>query len=301
MQLWACHSCGAEAGGWMNWLCFHAHCLEVPPCSRRVGPGGLTALLLIQLAESAVCWAPGGWSVSCLPPALPPALTQQVHGPGVPRPACQGLPIWPGPSQAAEPCQAGAEHLHRVPHTSSAHWLWPFWVSGQQAVGTCGGCFPRALCEHPPHPNHLHIRPQLLRRTSEAVWTSSEHLPPWTSHFPSVKWSHQAGRRLCLGLFWAASDTGLRLEADVRQAVLGLSFATNLPCDPRLAAAPSGYPDTQSGALDPGRRPPCSWAAAAAAVSRQLGRPGRAPEARSGLKCAPGRPAAGGGAAWWEV
>lgn len=91
-----------------------------------------------------------GWSVSCLPPALPHALTQQAHGPGVPRLACQGLPIWPGPSQAAVPCQAGAEHLHRVPHTSSAHWLWPLWVSGQQAMGTCGAS-PEALCE-PPSP-----------------------------------------------------------------------------------------------------------------------------------------------------
>lgn len=115
------------------------------------------------------------------------------------------------------------------------------------------------------------------------MWASSEHLPPRTSHFPSVKWSHQAGRGLCLGLFWAASDTGLRLEAAVRQAVLGLSFATNLPCDPRLAAALSGYPDThspelwtQEGGLPAPGRPPQqqsagSWAGLAALQRRGAG------------------------------
>lgn len=114
----------------------------------------------------------------------------------------------------------------------------------------------------------------------------SDRTPPTTQ-------SPFGGRGQRLGPLWSQTSNRPRL-----------GFATtSLPCDPRLAAALSGHPNTWFPVLDPGRRPPCllRWAAAEAAVSRQLGRPGWAPEARSGLKCAPGLPAAGGGAAWWEV
>lgn len=98
-------------------------------CKGR-GPG---LALGIELAESGVC--PGSWGLErVLRPPLH-ALTQQEHRPGAPRLACHGLPTWPRPSQASVPCQASAEHLHRVPQ-ASPHWPWPCRLSGQQATGT---------------------------------------------------------------------------------------------------------------------------------------------------------------------
>lgn len=256
---------------------------------RLCARGGCQVWLCLQSLGSA--WVPRGWRACCmLRRPLLHALTQQEHRPGAPRLACQGLPNWPGPSQAAVPCQAGAEHLHRVPH-ASPHRPWPFRLSGQQATGT-------SVPSLEPLAGVLTGSPFVLPSVEASASQENLSKAAWvtrTSPFPSVKWSYQTGRLLQPRVH---SGEGQRLGPFPRQKSdrPRLGFATtSLPGDPRLEAALSGHPNTCFPALDPGRRPPCSplWAAAEAAVSRQLGRPGRAPEARSGLKCAPGR--AGGG------
>lgn len=68
-----------------------------------------------RFAKPGVCLGPRGLGHAMMASSQLHALTQQKHRPGAPSLACQGLPSWPGPSQATVPRQAGAEHLHRVP------------------------------------------------------------------------------------------------------------------------------------------------------------------------------------------
>lgn len=256
------------------------------PGSLPCGPGCL-ASLRVQLAKSGVCW--GGPEhvllAPCSAPRSDPAGTQAWS----PTPACQGLPSWLRPCWAAVPCQAGAEPLQsclRLP----LRWLWPFWLSGQQALGPCVSS-PEPLAE----PCCVSLSPSacLGPRCPGELFPGWLRAPPRlsASGFPSVQRTCPVGCLIRLGL-----HSGERLSLGPLRRQTSNRPSPGLPQASGCSVWTSGRAAARSG---PGKA--ASPLAAAAAVSRQLGRPGRAPEARSGLTCAPGRPAAGGGAAWWEV
>lgn len=155
------------------------------------GCGGCSQLCFrCRLAKPGVCLGPQGLEHAMMASSRLHALTQQKHRSGAPSLVCQGLPSWPGPSQATCPaklvlniCIAFPAPPNPTPATGPGHsgrlvsrW-WDFLSLPLEPLTE------RSLGL--PQPFHL-LRPLLLGRTFQS-------LAGGTSVFLSNKWSSHTG------------------------------------------------------------------------------------------------------------